>query len=138
MTIDEAIEILKENYENYSETMKEIIDKAIEATEKEKRRMTREEAAQIIHDLKTVAEEYDEGYYLSSVELEAMGMAIEALKQPEQKKGKWVKKADYGTTIFECSCCHQVKPYEIGNSPDELIFWDCKYCPECGAKMEGE
>ena len=35
MTIDEAIKILKENYENYSETMKEIINKAIEATEKE-------------------------------------------------------------------------------------------------------
>jgi len=92
--------------------------------------MTREEAIDVLK-----ANYPDSCYELLR---EAVDMAIEALKQPEQKKGKWVKKADYGTTIFECSCCHQVKPYEIGNSPDELIFWDCKYCPECGAKMEGE
>lgn len=54
------------------------------------------------------------------------------------KEGKWIKRTDDGTIIFECSNCHQVKPYEIGNSPDELIFWECNYCPECGAKMEEE
>ena len=35
MATKEAIEILKANYNKYSETLKKIIDKAIEAVEKE-------------------------------------------------------------------------------------------------------
>lgn len=36
MPSEEAIKILKANYNNYSETLKEIINKAIEAVEKDK------------------------------------------------------------------------------------------------------
>lgn len=53
-------------------------------------------------------------------------MAIEALKQPERKKGKWIDARNY-CGEFLCSNCHETN---INNS--------YKYCPNCGAEMEGE
>lgn len=89
MISEEAIKILKANYNNYSETLKEVVNKAIETVEKD--------------------------------------MAIKALEQPEQKKGKWVKNED-GT--WSCSLCHSWISY------DQHYY--ARYCLYCGAKMEEE
>lgn len=56
--------------------------------------------------------------------IEAKKKAIEALIQPERKKGKWIDARDY-CGEFLCSNCHETN---INNS--------YKYCPYCGAEME--
>lgn len=85
--------------------------------------MTREEAIEALNEI------FDDSEY-SRYEAwygTAMGMAIESLKQPEQKKGKWVKLED-GT--WSCSLCHSWISYEQ--------HYYARYCLYCGAKMEGE
>lgn len=44
MTVEEAVKTLKANYGSYSETLKKIVDNAIEAVRKDGKNMTREEA----------------------------------------------------------------------------------------------
>lgn len=80
---------------------------------------------------------------------EAFGMAIEALKQPEPKTGKWIIKTintfslAYGSTayepVYECSACGGVEESYLRLDepimPEDAGF--PKYCPNCGAKMEG-
>ena len=56
---------------------------------------------------------------------EAYSMAIEALKQPEQKKGTWMVNSGIGTI---CSNCF----YKLETTG--LL----SKCPHCGAKMDGE
>lgn len=88
--------------------------------------MTREEAIdeleQRLSTLKFVG-----GSYVDCVNGEALEIAIEALKEPEQKKGKWIKNED-GT--WSCSFCHSWISY------DQHYY--ARYCLYCGAKMEGE
>lgn len=44
-----------------------------------------------------------------------------------------------GKHILTCSSCGIVKPYEISqDNPDVLLYWDCKYCPNCGKLMREE
>ena len=50
-----------------------------------------------------------------------------ALDVPERNVGKWEK---YGEDMQVCSACHK---YWIWASDR----YDFKYCPNCGAKMEG-
>lgn len=66
-----------------------------------------------------------------SLVIKAKDMAIKALEQ-EPKTGHWIITSDYLTTAYgsvdyvKCSCCGE----------DSLEEGD--YCPNCGAKMEGE
>ena len=59
----------------------------------------------------------------------AVRMAIEALKQPEPKKGEWIVKIE-GPNLDRvevlCSIC--------GYNTSFYQFFD--YCPKCGAQME--
>ena len=82
--------------------------------------------------------------------VEALNMAIVALKQPERKTGKWmiqqVMEYDlaYGSKIYvpeyRCSCCgHYYESYVRGDEPqmpEDADFPD--YCESCGCKMEVE
>ena len=86
--------------------------------------MTREEAIEKLEDL-------DNCYNsLSDEDKEAIDMAIEALKQPEQKKGKWMchdAKEGFLIKKYTCSICNWYSGTQKTN-----------FCPNCGAKMEGE
>lgn len=81
--------------------------------------MTREEAIDLLEDIKFNSSDY-------SRDVEALEMAIEALKQPEQKKGRgrWMN-SGIGTI---CSNCY----YKLETTG--LL----SRCPCCGADMEGE
>lgn len=71
---------------------------------------------------------------------EAFDMAIEALKQPEQKRGEWrhlgvVEGYDIAgqralAEKRECSECHFKTNFIEGHG----LY---AFCPNCGAKMEG-
>ena len=54
-------------------------------------------------------------------------------KWVEQKHGQWVMD-DY-THRYRCSVCEAYRPYDTVG--DYIDYWDCDYCPICGAKMEG-
>lgn len=84
--------------------------------------MTREEAIKVLEECGDGGERLEEY-------LEAERLAIEALKQPEQKKGKWINcgiiyAGTAGYTIFRCSEC---------NEPN---YRRSRFCPNCGAEME--
>lgn len=85
--------------------------------------MTREEA------INAIKEHIDT--YPIIVEIEALEMAIKALEH-ESKTGNWIERIerdeynDYEEKWFECDQCHidAERPYN--------------YCPNCGARMDGE
>ena len=81
--------------------------------------MTREEAIEALNEIFDESEysRYDAWYGT------AMDMAIKALEQPEQKKGKWEQ---YWGKYLKCSSC------------DNITAFATPYCPWCGLKMEGE
>lgn len=55
---------------------------------------------------------------------QALDRAVDALKRNGRTKGKWITKAGIHGVAY-CSRCDY-----------ELHINDCKYCPNCGAKME--
>lgn len=48
--------------------------------------------------------------------------------------GRWI--FDNYTKRLRCSECEAYKPYEMVG--DIVDYWDCDYCPNCGARMDGE
>ena len=62
----------------------------------------------------------------SNEETEAVKMAIEALEQPEQKKGEWLMKWNtfFHRELPACSECGSGAAFKT------------KFCPCCGAEME--
>ena len=86
-----------------------------------RRTMTREEA---IETLEIIRDEY-RGFESFEPRMPALALAIEALKEPEREKGKWLW---IGNNCF-CGECHR---------PVYGIIGDYKYCPYCGAEMEEE
>ena len=98
--------------------------------------MTREEASDAIFWLIIRSADSEEGCYIYSDEIKALNMAIEALKQPEQKRGKWVNRyrAKWDRTLYWFRACSECD-FERDDCNSEK---DTMYCPNCGAKMEEE
>ena len=91
--------------------------------------MTREEAIIELRLGPSINEDVSEEYN------DAIDMAIEALSQPEQKVGRWIEREDaFGDTFYNCSACGEMWSTIDGNPWDNGM----DYCPNCGAKMEGE
>ena len=71
--------------------------------------------------------------------------AIKAIKTPDEggeKRGKWLD--IYGNySLAKCSVCGEVydaiQPSEY-NNPEcwDIILREYRYCPKCGAKMDGK
>ena len=61
---------------------------------------------------------------------EAVDMAIEALQEPERKKGQWVDGES------KCPVCGEDKFKNL--DADIWAGWKPPFCPNCGADMRGE
>lgn len=93
----------------------------------EERTMTGEEAREALIQCVDWAEHTGKRY-VDTVPADALKMALSALKQSEQKKGKWIEDDDYivrGT----CSCCGWKAIV------DETDVVGMPFCPKCGAEM---
>ena len=65
---------------------------------------------------------------------EAVKMAIDALNEPERKTGKWIiEPYDVENDIWVHRCGECMKVTMLGSKKSRF-----NYCPNCGAKMEGE
>ncbi len=67
---------------------------------------------------------------------EALDMAIEALRQPERKTGRWAEIHGNKNMRICQSCGFMVNKSLLYDytEKDPLVF---KYCPNCGADMRG-
>ena len=65
--------------------------------------------------------------------------AIKLLKEQEQKCGRWVRLTGMAPPEYHghriCSICECFAPYDPLHIGREILP---KYCPGCGAKMDGE
>ena len=64
--------------------------------------------------------------------LEACGMGIKALQEPERKKGQWIiLSSNEDSAVCKCSVCGE-----------DFIFYNGEffpnYCGDCGSDMRGE
>ena len=58
---------------------------------------------------------------------EALSLAIEALRESERKKGKWISELkEDGDSLLRCSIC---------NYPVSYFWGRTNFCPECGADL---
>ncbi len=46
--------------------------------------------------------------------------------------GRWEQQQG----LYSCSECGKTCPYDV--QADAIMYWTCNYCPNCGAKMDGE
>ena len=81
--------------------------------------MTKEEA---IQELAEMFDLIDGNVEVRAKKYKALNMAIEALRQPEQKKGRWISN---GTVCLNC--------YHRFETNGSLL-----HCPNCRARMEEE
>ena len=61
--------------------------------------------------------------------VEALDMAVEALKQEPVRHGKWEKICENNFKCSECCAWYATTVFE-----EEIK--DFRYCPNCGAKMD--
>lgn len=52
----------------------------------------------------------------------------------EVKHGKWIERENNYDTYYDCSVCSESFVFIDGDPIDNLY----QYCPNCGAKMDGE
>lgn len=88
--------------------------------------MTREEAIKHLKEIRMLCHE------VTGKDMKALSMAIEALQEPERKKGRW---EDFGNdNSYRCTACGEIWALNDG-TPEEN---NMNYCPNCGADMRGE
>lgn len=112
---------------------------------------TKKETKMALIDKEAALAEMD--YYISAKKLiedilEARGIEIETVPklirlikaQPKQepRRGRWIQKSEPLELCtywwYECSACGNKPPNDNYGHPNHLS----PYCPNCGAKMEGE
>ena len=72
-----------------------------------------------------VSEEFAEGARFILEKLDA----APTLEVVPVVHGRWTKMLG----LDHCSNCHRVRPYDV--EADTVLYWQCDYCPNCGAKM---
>ena len=90
--------------------------------------MDRKEAIEVLKKNKPTSDPRRCGIELC----EAVDMAIEALKEPERKKGQWIiLSSNEDSAVCKCSVCGE-----------DFIFYNGEffpnYCGDCGSDMRGE
>ena len=50
----------------------------------------------------------------------------------KQSEGERIKSK---SGLYVCSECDKTCPYDA--QADDISYWECKYCPNCGTKMRG-
>ena len=65
---------------------------------------------------------------------EACVKLMPAADAVEVKHGKWIEQGDGLYTYYDCSVCGESFCFIEGSPTDNLY----KYCPNCGAKMDGK
>lgn len=88
--------------------------------------MTREEREKAIKYFKMRLAE--KTHPPTTAQQKAFTIALEALQEPERKKGQWIKETKFSQSV--CSNCHKTPKTILEELPD--------YCPNCGAEMRGE
>ena len=77
----------------------------------------------------------ERGYGDTTVTLdEVAGLLLEigTADVVEVRHGEWINKIG----LYECSACGKTCPYDV--QADVISYWECRYCPNCGAKMDEE
>ena len=81
--------------------------------------------------------EYDEGVeagVLYMVEnLENLPIITDTAEVKAVIHAEWVKDK---SGLYTCSNCHKVCPYDAQG--DVIEYWECNYCPKCGAIMNAK
>ena len=85
--------------------------------------MTREDILKAFQQLRNDIDS-DNWLFVGTINPQMVDMAIDALAQPERKKGKWIEN-DNGT--WSCDQCHSW-------IPDEQHYY-ANWCLYCGADM---
>lgn len=58
---------------------------------------------------------------------------LRELPQIEPKRGKWI----YDKGLYRCTACNNLLTVAGWDIPEEQIYKSFKFCPNCGAKMDG-
>ena len=88
--------------------------------------MDRKEAIEVLKKNKPTSDPRRCGIELC----EAVDMAIEALRESERKKGKWISELkEDGDSLLRCSIC---------NYPVSYFWGRTNFCPECGGDLRGK
>ena len=93
-----------------------------------------EEIANIINEMdEQNAHYYDEymGYCDAFADADAIAKVLYDAGYRKQSEGKWIKSK---SGLYVCSECDKVCPYDA--QADDISYWECKYCPNCGARMD--
>ena len=75
--------------------------------------------------------EYFAGGHLRFVNGEWRDDNGNAIEISHVRHGRWEKQRG----LYSCSECGMTCPYDV--QADVIEYWSCKYCPNCGAKMDG-
>ena len=84
---------------------------------------------------------YGKGFFCQEVllrdaadALEAAEKRIEELEAQLPKDGEWIEQDDGDSIFFKCSVCGKIQY----NVLLEMMQGEYHYCPNCGAKMDGD
>lgn len=96
--------------------------------------------AELINDMNNDCGMYD-SYEEKIIRDKRYKFAIDKLREflaenvKPVRRGRWVMD-DY-THRYRCSMCNAYQPYDTIDA-DIIDYWDCNFCPICGADMRNE
>ena len=94
-----------------------------------------EEMAAVINEMDERNAHYYDEYMIECdafADANAIAKVLYDAGYRKQSEGKWIKSKN---GLYVCSECDKTCPYDA--QADDILYWECKYCPNCGAKMKG-
>lgn len=94
--------------------------------------MSKEQILEKSKELEGVLHEWGIGEFIPfHTEVGMLAYYIISKGYHKQVEGEWVNK----NGLYVCSVCDKTCPYDA--QADDISYWECKYCPNCGAHMKG-